>query len=330
MKQSCLVVALTAMVLLPGPNTFGNTNDSIKSTFKQKKEMLTENYLLEKKHINVLGKSIAYIETGTGDPIIFLHGNPTSSYLWRNIIPYVSGLGRCIAPDLIGMGDSEKLSDSSSYTFQENSRYLDAFYEKLGIASKITFVVHDWGSALAFDWARKHPQAVKGICFMEAVTVPIKWEQMSPKGKEIFQALRSPAGEKMVLEQNSFIEVNIPLSHLNPLSKEDHDEYRRPFQVPGEGRRPMLSWARQLPFEGEPNGFTQIEIQYLEWLKRSELPKLYIEANPGMSSPDAKKFCNNLPNTTKIVAKGLHYPQEDAPVEVGVALSVWLQGINRH
>lgn len=168
----------------------------------------------EKKHVNVLGKDIAYIETGTGDPIVFLHGNPSSSFLWRNIIPYVSHLGRCIAPDLIGMGDSEKILDSRSHTFAENSRYLDAFYEKLGIKKRITFVVHDWGSALAFDWASRHPEAVKGIAFMESITVPYKWEQMPPKGREIFQALRSPAGEKMVLEQNSFLEVNIPLSHL--------------------------------------------------------------------------------------------------------------------
>lgn len=292
--------------------------------------MENEHLLPEKKYISVLGKNMAYIETGSGDPVVFLHGNPTSSYLWRNIIPYVSGLGRCIAPDLPGMGDSEKLTDPASYTFRENSRYLDAFYEKLGIGSKITFVVHDWGAALAFDWARRHPQAVKGIAFMEAVTVPLKWEQMPPRGKEIFQALRSPAGEKMVLEQNSFIEVNLPLTHLTPLTKEEHDEYRRPFLAAGEGRRPMLSWARQLPFEGEPNDFTPIEMQYLEWLKGSKVPKLYIEANPGMSSPDAKIFCNSLLNTTKIVARGQHYPQEDSPVEVGIALSVWLQGINRH
>lgn len=282
----------------------------------------------EKKHVTVLGKDMAYIETGTGDPIVFLHGNPTSSYVWRNLIPYVSHLGRCIAPDLIGMGDSEKISDPKAHTFAENSRYLEAFYKKLGLNKKITFVVHDWGSALAFDWASRHPEAVKGIAFMEAITVPYKWEQMLPKGKEIFQALRSSAGEKMVLEQNSFLEVNIPLSHLVPLTKEEHDEYRRPFLVPGESRRPMLSWARQLPFKGEPTVFTAVAARYTAWLKQSQIPKLYIEANPGMSAPDAKQLCNNLPNTTKIVVKGLHYPQEDSPVEVGTALSVWIQAIN--
>lgn len=281
----------------------------------------------EKKHINVLGKDIAYIETGTGDPIVFLHGNPTSSYVWRNIIPYVSHLGRCIAPDLIGMGDSEKISDPKSHTFAENSRYLDAFYEKLEIKKKITFVVHDWGSALAFDWASRHPEAVKGIAFMESITVPYKWEQMPPKGREIFQALRSPAGEKMILEENSFLEVNIPLSHLIPLTKEEHDEYRRPFLVPGESRQPMLSWARQLPFYGEPSAFTAVATRYTAWLKKTKVPKLYIEANPGMSSPDAKQFCNSLPNTTKVVVKGLHYPQEDSPVEVGTALAAWLQSL---
>jgi len=282
----------------------------------------------EKKHISILGKDIAYIETGTGDPIVFLHGNPTSSYVWRNIIPYVSHLGRCIAPDLIGMGDSEKLSDPKSHTFAENSRYLDAFYEKLALKTRITFVVHDWGSALAFDWARRHPEAIKGIAFMESITLPAKWEQMSPKGKEIFQALRSPAGEQMVLEQNSFLEVNLPLTHMTPLTREEHDEYRRPFLRPGEDRRPMLSWARQLPFEQEPTAFTAVAEKYTAWLTQSHVPKLYIIAKPGLSSPDALKFCNSLPNTTKIVVKGLHYPQEDSPVEVGTALSVWIQGIS--
>jgi haloalkane dehalogenase len=282
----------------------------------------------DKKHVNVLGKDMAYIETGTGDPIIFLHGNPTSSYVWRHIIPHVSHLGRCIAPDLIGMGDSEKLSDPKSHTFAENSRYLDAFYKKLGLNKKITFVVHDWGSALAFDWARRHPEAVKGIAFMESITVPSRWEQMPAKGKEIFQALRSPAGERMVLEQNSFLEINLPLTHMTPLTKEEHDEYRRPFLKPGEDRRPMLSWARQLPFEGEPTAVTAVVAKYAAWLKQSPLPKLYIEAKPGLSSPDAVKFCNSLPNTTKIVVKGLHYPQEDSAAEVGTALSVWIQTMN--
>lgn len=163
---------------------------------------------------------------------------------------------------------------------------------------------------------------------MESITVPYKWEQMPPKGKEIFQALRSSAGEKMVLEQNSFLEVNIPLSHMTPLTKEEHDEYRRPFLVPGESRRPMLSWARQLPFYGEPSTFTAVAARYTAWLKKSLVPKLYMEANPGMSSPDANQFCSSLPNTTKVVVKGLHYPQEDSPTEVGTALKAWLQAIS--
>jgi haloalkane dehalogenase len=327
MEKSFLLIAIAGTLFLTGPGAFCRT-ESGNLTFKQENKMSTETLLPEKKHVNVLGKDIAYVETGTGDPIVFLHGNPSSSYLWRNIIPYVSNSGHCIAPDLIGMGDSEKLLDPTSYTFEENSRYLDAFYEKLGITKKITFVVHDWGSALAFDWARRHPDAVKGIAFMEAVTLAYKWELMPPKGKEIFQALRSPAGEKMVLEQNSFIEVNIPLTHMKPLTQEEHDEYRRPFLVPGEGRRAMLSWARQLPFEGEPSTVTAITKKYVEWLKQSPLPKLYIEADPGMTLPDAKKFCNSLPNTTRVIVKGLHYPQEDSPVEVGMALSVWIQGLN--
>ncbi|OGX61569.1 MAG: haloalkane dehalogenase, partial [Paenibacillus sp. RIFOXYA1_FULL_44_5] len=213
--------------------------------------MISENFPYEKKRQQVLGLEMAYVEVGSGDPIVFLHGNPSSSYLWRNILPYAQEYGRCIAPDLIGMGDSEKLPESGagSYTFVEHRRYLDALLDQLGVHQRVILVVHDWGSALGFDWAYRHPGAVKGIAYMEAIVKPRSWSEIPETGRKIFQALRSPAGEQMVLEQNSFIEVNLPINILRKLTEEEMTQYRRPFIEPGEARRPTLSWARQLPFD---------------------------------------------------------------------------------
>src|SRR5215475_5740855 len=224
--------------------------------------------------LRVLDSEISYIEVGRGDPIVFLHGNPTSSYLWRNIIPYLEGYGRCIAPDLIGMGDSAKLPNSgpSSYTFVEHRRYLDALLDVLEVRERVTFVVHDWGSALAFDWTYRHPDAVKGLAYMEAIVTSMHWSEMSERGRMIFQALRSSAGEQMVLEQNSFIEVNLPATIQRTLSEEEMNTYRRPFAEPGEGRRPTLSWPRQLPIDGEPADVNETVRTYGAWLSRSFIP----------------------------------------------------------
>lgn len=222
--------------------------------------MISAKFPYEKKRQRIIGLEMAYVEVGTGDPIVFLHGNPTSSYLWRNILPYAQDLGRCIAPDLIGMGDSEKLPNSGpdSYTFVENRHYLDALLDQLGVHQRVIFVVHDWGSALGFDWAYRHPGAVKGIAHMEAIIKSRSWSEMPETGRKIFQTLRSPEGEQMVLEQNSFIEVNLPINILRTLTDEEMTQYRRPFVEPGEARRPTLTWPRQLPFDGEPADVTEI------------------------------------------------------------------------
>ncbi|SRR5258708_5510513 len=289
--------------------------------------MISATFPYSKKRQTVLGQEMAYVEVGSGDPIVFLHGNPTSSYLWRNIIPYLEGFGRCIAPDLIGMGDSAKLPQSGpdAYTFVEHRRYLDALLEQLDVRERITFVVHDWGSALAFDWTYRHPDAVKRLAYMEAVVASGKWDEMSERGRKIFQNLRSPVGEQMVLEQNSFIEVNLPATIQRTLSEEEMQAYRRPFADPGEGRRPTLSWPRQLPFDGEPADVSEIVATYGEWLSHSSIPKLFIRTDPGTMSPSSLAACRAWPMQSEVTARGLHYPQEDAPSEVGQALAIWVQ-----
>lgn len=289
--------------------------------------MISAAFPYQKKRQLVLGREMAYVEAGSGDPIVFLHGNPTSSYLWRNVIPHVQELGRCIAPDLIGMGDSEKLPESGpgSYTFVEHRRYLDALLSQLGVERRVTFVVQDWGAALGFDWAYRHPEAVRGIAYMEAIVKPYTWSEYPEAARKVFQTLRSPAGEQMVLEQNSFIEFNLPSGVLRPLTAEEMDAYRRPFAEPGEGRRPTLSWARQLPVDGEPADVTEIVTAYGAWLSRSDVPKLYIRGNPGRLQPSQHEFCRAWPAQTEVVVPGLHNLQEDSPDEIGQALASWMR-----
>lgn len=289
--------------------------------------MISAIFPYQKKRQRVLGLEMAYVDEGQGDPIVFLHGNPTYSYLWRNIIPHMQGLGRCIAPDLIGMGDSQKLPDSGpgSYTFVEHRRYLDALLEALGIRERATFVVHDWGSTLGFDWAYRHPDAVKGIAYMEAIVKPYTWREYPEAARQIFQMLRSPAGEQMVVEQNSFIEVNLPRTILRTLTEEEMNNYRRPFAEPGEARRPTLSWARQLPIDGEPADVTEIVTAYGAWLIQSSIPKLFIQSDPGTMPPSVLDFCRTWPNQSEVTVRGHHTPQEDSPDEIGLALANWLQ-----
>ena len=296
-------------------------------TEKANTSMISATFPYQKKRQLVLGQEMAYVEVGSGDPVVFLHGNPTSSYIWRNILPYVQELGRCIAPDLIGMGDSEKLPDSGpgSYTFVEHRRYLDALLDMLGVHQRVTFVVHDWGSALGFDWSYRHPDAVKGIAYMEAIVKSYTWSEYPEAGRKIFQALRSPAGEQMVLEQNSFIEFNLPSGVLRPLTEEEMNNYRRPFAEPGEARRPTLTWPRQLPVDGEPAEVTEIVTAYGEWLSRSDVPKLYIQGDPGRLQPSQHEFCRTWPAQSEVIVRGLHNLQEDSPDEIGTALAAWLQ-----
>ena len=290
--------------------------------------MISATFPYQKKRQLVLGQEMAYVEVGNGDPIVFLHGNPTSSYLWRNIIPYLEGLGRCIAPDLIGMGDSEKLPDSgpNSYTFVEHRRYLDALLDLLGVKERVTFVVHDWGSALGFDWANRHRDAVKGIVYMEAIINPRTWSDFPDAARQNFEALRSPAGEKLVLEQNAFVETLLRLV-LRGLTAEEMAQYRRPFAEPGEGRRPTLTWPRQIPIDGEPADVTAIVQDYGAWLSGCDIPKLFIHTDPGTTPQTSLDFCRSWPAQAEATVRGLHYPQEDSPDEIGQAIANWLQNL---
>jgi haloalkane dehalogenase len=284
-----------------------------------------------KKHIEILGSKLAYVEVGSGDPIVFLHGNPTSSYLWRNIIPHLEAAGRCIAPDLIGQGDSDKLEDSGPdrYRFVEHRRYLDALLEALGVERNVTFVIHDWGSGLGFDWANRHRDAVKGIAYMEAIVRPItSWDEWPEAARKLFQALRSPAGEQMILEKNIFVENILPGSVLRELTAAEMAVYRRPFDEPGEGRRPTLTWPRQIPIAGEPEDVTAIARDYSAWLAESDLPKLFVNAEPGAILTGAtREFCRSWPNQTEVTVAGNHFVQEDSPDEIGQAIASWLAGI---
>ena len=285
----------------------------------------------EKKFIDVQGKRMAYVEMGRGDPIVFQHGNPTSSYLWRNIMPHLADLGRCIAVDLIGMGDSEKLDNPGpeSYRFVEHREYLFKAWERLGIRDAVTLVLHDWGSALGFDWARRHPDAVHGIAYMEAIVRPVGWEEWPEKAREIFQGFRSAAGEGMVLERNLFIERVLPGSVIRRLTDDEMAVYRRPFERPGEDRRPTLTWPRQIPIEGQPEDVHRIVSEYSDWLQATDVPKLFINAEPGAILTGAQRdFCRSFKNQEEVTVSGLHFVQEDSPEAIGRAIRDWRGGIN--
>jgi len=273
---------------------------------------------------------MAYVEMGSGDPVLFLHGNPTSSYLWRNIMPAVSRLGRCIAPDLIGMGDSEKLSDTgpASYRFTDHRRYLDGFLKAAGIGGNVILVLHDWGSVLGFDWANRHRDAVQGIAYMEGIVRPLTWDEFSQKARPVFEGFRSPAGEEMVLEKNIFIEKVLPGSILRDLTEEEMAVYRRPFLAAGEDRRPTLTWPRQIPLDGEPADVVEIVQSYADWMASNDLPKLFVDADPAAILIGAQReFCRAWKNQTEVTVKGLHFIQEDSPDEIGAALSDWISGV---
>lgn len=290
--------------------------------------MIRGTFPYEKKRMNVLGRTMAYVEVGSGDPIVFLHGNPTSSYLWRNVIPHLQEFGHCLAPDLIGMGDSEMLPDSypGSYTFVEHRRYLDALLEGLGVNERVTLVMHDWGAMLGFDWANRHRSALKGIAYMEATVRPRVFVEWDEQVRALFQALRSPAGEKMVLEQNFFVERMLPQMVLRPLTEEEMEQYRRPFAEPGEGRRPMLTIPRQVPIDGEPADVAEIVRAYSEWFAHNHVPKLFVNGNPGGVLIGAEReFCRTWPEQTEVTIRGLHFLQEDSPDELGLAVASWVQ-----
>jgi len=279
-----------------------------------------------KKYVTVLGKKMAYCEIGEGDPIVFQHGNPTSSYLWRNIMPHLETHGRCIAIDLIGMGDSEKLEDSgdNTYSYHIQKKYFDACLEELGIHENITLVIHDWGSALGFHWAQEHPSQVKGICYMEGIVTPLKWEDWNQDAKGIFQGFRSEAGTEMILRKNLFIEAVLPGSIIRDLSTEEMDEYRRPF-INELDRRPTLDWPRHIPIENHPKDICEIVKSYGEWMSVNEIPKLFINAEPGaILTGQQREFCRTWKNQTEVTVSGSHFIQEDSPHEIGSAICEWL------
>ena len=285
---------------------------------------------LKKQKISINNKNIAYAESGSGDPIIFLHGNPTSSYLWRNITPHLESQGRCICIDLIGMGDSDKLDnpDENSYQFEEHYHYVNAAIESLTNGENITFVIHDWGSALGFNWCYHNPDSVKGIAYMEAIVKEMTWEDWRDEAKGIFQGFRSDAGESLILEKNYFVERVLPGSIIRRLSDEEIEEYRRPFLNPGEDRRPTLSWPREIPIEGQPANVCKIVNQYAEWMQTNDIPKLFINAEPGaITTGRIRDFCRSWKNQTEVTVKGIHFIQEDSPDDIGKAISTWYKNI---
>ena len=284
-----------------------------------------------KQFVEVNGKRMAYVEMGEGDPILFQHGNPTSSYLWRNIMPHLAEQGRCIAVDLIGMGDSDKLDNPGpdSYRYVEQREFLFGAWAALGVTENVTLVIHDWGSALGFDWARQHPDAVKGIAYMEGIVRPVSWSDWPDAARQVFRGFRSDAGENMVLDKNVFVERVLPGSILRALSDEEMDVYRRPFVNPGEDRRPTLTWPRQIPIDGDPEDVVQIVSDYADWLATSEVPKLLINADPGAILIGAQReFCRSFPNQAEVTVAGTHFIQEDSPHEIGEAIADWRKAID--
>jgi haloalkane dehalogenase len=294
---------------------------------RQEMVMVRADSRYEKKRTPVLGHTMASVDVGQGDPIVLLHGNPTSSYLWRKVIPHLQELGHCLAPDLIGMGDSDKLPSSGpgSYTFVEHRRYLDALLAALRVHERVTFVVHDWGSALGFDWANRHRNAVKGLAYLEALVRPLTWDEMPEALRPVFQALRSQAGEAMVLEHNLFIEEILPRQILRGLTEGEMAHYRRPFAEPGEGRRPTLTWPRQVPLDGEPADVVKIMNSYAQWLTNSTVPKLFVNGEPGGILIGAQReFCRSWPAQTEVTVRGIHFLQEDSPDQIGQAIADWM------
>lgn len=278
-----------------------------------------------RRRVKALDSEIAYIDVGSGDPIVLLHGNPTSSYLWRNVIPHVESLGRCLAPDLVGMGDSGK-NPNGSYRFVDHARYLDAWFETLSLTKNVTLVVHDWGSALGFYWARRHPERVKALVYMEAIVRPLTWEEWPEAATKMFRVFRSPDGEEVVLQKNIFVERILPASVLRGLTPEELEVYRRPYLQPGESRRPTLTWPRQIPLAGEPADVVAIVDSYAKWLSTSSIPKLFINADPGMILVGAQReLCRTWLNQQEVTVKGLHFVQEDSPSEIGQVIAMFIK-----
>ena len=284
------------------------------------------------KYITVKGLKMAYQEEGEGAPIIFLHGNPTSSYLWRNVIPHLKGLGRCLVPDLIGMGESDPLPESGpgSYRFSEHAGFLKELLQKLEVEKDAILVGHDWGGALLFHWAMQHPDSVQGFVYMETIVSLVSWRDWPEDAKGIFQGMRSEAGEKIVLQKNFFVEGILPNSVLRKLTEEEMNVYRKPFLEEGERRRPMLTWPREIPIEGEPEDVCSIVTAYGKWLQDCEIPKLFINAEPGsILTGRQRQFCRRFRKQHEVTVKGSHFIQEDSPDEIGTAIAEFTEKLRQ-
>lgn len=279
-----------------------------------------------RRRIRVLDAEISYVDTGEGEPVVFLHGNPTSSYLWRNITPYVSRQRRCLAPDMVGMGRSGQ-SPTKAYRFVDHARYLDAWFDSLSLTRNVTLVVHDWGSVLGFYRARRYPQQITALAYMESLVLPRRWADF-PEGRDrVFRALRSPEGERLVLDENMFVEVILPRGMFRKLSDAEMEAYRAPYRDRA-ARLPTLVWPRELPIEGVPEDVVAIVEQNARWLAASGLPKLFINGDPGVVLTGRfREFCRTWPNQGEVTVKGLHYLQEDSPGEIGEALREFLSGL---
>ncbi|MEM7118627.1 MAG: haloalkane dehalogenase [Chloroflexota bacterium] len=280
-----------------------------------------------RERIPVLDSEMAYIDIGEGDPIIFLHGNPTSSYLWRNIIPHVEGMGRILAPDLVGMGESGK-NPAGSYRFVDHYRYLEAWMNSVGVGENAILVIHDWGSALGFHWAfqNRYDNPVQGIAYMESIVRPVQWEEWPESARGIFQAMRSEKGEDLVLERNFFVERVLPASIMRDMTEEEMNVYKRPFLLAGEERRPTLTWPREIPLDGEPADVHDIVARYSVWLETADIPKLFVNAEPGIIlTGRQREDCRCWPNQDEVTVKGLHFIQEDSPDEIGEALAAFVK-----
>ena len=286
----------------------------------------------QKKFAEVNGKRMAYIDAGKGDAIVFQHGNPTSSYLWRNIMPHCEGLGRLIACDLIGMGDSDKLADSGRdhYGYAEQRDFLHALWDQLDLGDNVVFVIHDWGSALGFEWANRNRDRVQGIAYMEGIVTPVTWADWPENARRVFQGFRSEAGEEMILTKNIFIEGVLPNAIMRKLTDEEMAVYRKPFAKAGEDRRPTLSWPRQIPIEGQPADVVKVVEAYSRWLAQSDVPKLFVNADPGsILVGRQREVCRAWPNQTEVTVKGRHFIQEDSPDEIGAAVAEFIRRIRK-
>ena len=272
-----------------------------------------------RKYVRVLDTHLAYVDVGNGDPIVFLHGVPTPSYLWRNVIPHLLPLGRCLAPDLVGMGYSGA-APNGSYRLRDHQRYFDAWLEAVGVKDKVIFIVHDWGSALGFSWAQRHADKIKALVYMEAIVRPfLSWDEWPDATRAFFQAQRTPAGEELILEKNLLIEYLLP---LRGIPRDAMEVYRSYWRIPGPSRLPMLAWTRELPIEGEPKDVVHVVDSYARWLSSSPIPKLFIDADPaGFLIGAQREFCRAWPNQQEITVKGAHFLQEDSPNEVGDAIA---------